>query len=304
MVLALSTGVVGCSDDDAGPPRPPVAEVAPTTASSVAPGDGPGNKATIAATEYAYSVQGSISEGLSTIELANGGNEYHMATFTRLNPGATLDQAAQAFASEDQEAFARLAADGQDAPGAPGTLVGPGARAVVTTPFLKPGRYALACFVPGPDGVVHVAKGMIAELEVTTGAPPAPPPAAAAELTIADGAIQGAPSELKAGTVTFKAINGGKGPHELGVARLESGKTIQDLDRYFTTKFEEGVDPGGPPPGEVLASVFDFPPAEAVYLTVELRPGTYFLGCTYSEDEGPDPKDHIDLAEHVTVTVT
>jgi hypothetical protein len=30
-----------------------------------------------------------------------------------------------------------------------------------STVALEPGNYALLCFVPGPDGIPHVAKGMV-----------------------------------------------------------------------------------------------------------------------------------------------
>ena len=37
------------------------------------------------------------------------------------------------------------------------------------TVMLEPGNYAMLCFVPGPDGIPHIAKGMVRPLTVTAG---------------------------------------------------------------------------------------------------------------------------------------
>ena len=44
--------------------------------------------------------------------------------------------------------------------------LGPGQRAWITIEPGGPGNYALVCFVPGPDGVPHVMKGMVAPVTV------------------------------------------------------------------------------------------------------------------------------------------
>jgi hypothetical protein len=37
---------------------------------------------------------------------------------------------------------------------------------VVLTEALGPGRYAMVCFIPAPDGVPHALKGMVSEFTV------------------------------------------------------------------------------------------------------------------------------------------
>ena len=45
--------------------------------------------------------------------------------------------------------------------------IGPGEEAWITFGDLEPGNYAMVCFIPGDDGIPHIAKGMATEVTIS-----------------------------------------------------------------------------------------------------------------------------------------
>jgi len=91
---------------------------------------------------------------------ANRDNEMHDATIVRLMPGKHV---------ADLIAWAKAGMGGRPPIAAPmggfGAIGGHGVGAFVL-PHLAPGSYAVVCFVPGSDGMPHVAMGMAAEFDI------------------------------------------------------------------------------------------------------------------------------------------
>jgi len=91
---------------------------------------------------------------------ANRDNETHEATVGRLAPGKTV---------ADLISWAKQGKNGppplSGSAGGFGALGGH-AHAWFTIGHLAPGHYALVCFIPGPDGMPHVAMGMAAGFTV------------------------------------------------------------------------------------------------------------------------------------------
>jgi hypothetical protein len=133
------------------------------TAASGAPAPEPSADATVALSDYAFSVQGSLNAGKHTIKVVNKGPQPHEMEIVRLAPGKTskdfMDYMAKAYAGT---------ADGPPPANALGGLaaVVPGMPGYVSVD-LTPGNYAFYCFVPdAKDGKAHVEHGMSKEFKV------------------------------------------------------------------------------------------------------------------------------------------
>ena len=70
---------------------------------------------------------------------------------------------------------------------------------------LKPGAYLMACFIAGPDGVPHLAKGMLKPIQVTPSDAPINTVADSATFTMRDFSFS-IPETLPAGIATYKVV--------------------------------------------------------------------------------------------------
>ena len=196
-------------------------------------------------------------------------------------------------------------ADVVDDVGAPGAFQGPGQKAEITVPDMAAGSYAMVCFIPTEGGgPPHFVQGMIGELTVV--GEKAAEPTADATFSVAPGQPVTGPSTLTAGkhVLKFEAAAGSE-QLEPGLALLDAGKTLADLNRAFgsfetATDFVLPVNATAQVPGKVIASLFDLGPAREVYLGVDLAPGTYSIAANDT-----DPDDALeDPVEKLTLTVS
>lgn len=189
--------------------------------------------------------------------------------------------------------------------GAPGNVLAPGQSAKFTVDFLKPGTYAMLCFIPtAGEGTPHIAKGMANQFVVKDGTAGTEPQATQTVEVKKDQppTVTG----LTAGETTFKVTNADSSDkHEFAAVKAKTDATSQkEIDDYFTGLFEGDEPPSkdlSNAPGRIDAYMFDFPGGETVYVTVRLEAGTYYLGCGY-EPEDSDVS-HGDK-EYAKVTVT
>lgn len=173
--------------------------------------------------------------------------------------------------------------------GAPGSVLAPGASAKFTVDFLKPGTYAMLCFIPtAGEGTPHLAKGMANQFVVKDGTAGTEPQATQSVEVKKDQAptVTG----LKSGETTFKVTNADSSEkHEFAAVRAKSDATTQkEIDDFFTGLFEGDEPPSkdlSNAPGQIDAYIFDFPGGETVYVTVNLVAGTYYLGCGYEPED-------------------
>ena len=223
----------------------------------------------IVARDFGFEVPASVPSGPTRIELVNSGHDLHHAQLVRLEQGKTL---------------ADLAAFPRDAPppswvvmvGGPGA-VGPGdSSAVIQT--LAPGSYAVLCFIPGPDQVPHVAKGMAAGFTVTTASNGARAPQPSSTVRLVDFGF--APSQrLTAGRQVIRVVNDGAQPHEIVVFQLLPGKTVADLQAWQMA-------PKGPPPARLVGGTVGLARGHEALMDLTLEEGNYVLTCFI-----PDAKD-------------
>jgi hypothetical protein len=224
-----------------------------------------GQTLVIEATEYAFKTLGSIPAGVTTVQLKNLGKEDHEAQFVRLNDGVTIEQ----FLTAVQQA-----GQGEPPPiftyeGGPAQIV-PNKTAEVVLNF-QPGQYMLLCFVSGPDGQPHAAKGMILPVTVNaaTGSAATLP---AGKGTIALGSANGfdLPATLPAGKSQYRVTNQGTGPHAFFLGSIPADKTIDDVNASLASQ-----DSGPPPWFQSNGGIDGVKPNGSGVVTFDLAPGKY-----------------------------
>ena len=248
--------------------------VACTRPSPPAPGP---NVVTLTATEYAFTVPDTIPAGLTTFRLVNQGKELHHGSLVRLRDGKTV--------ADFQAGLA--AAMKNHAPPPPWMEFVGGPNAVTlgdtttATLVVEAGSYVFVCWIPSLDGVPHVMKGMLRPLVVTASAAPvAVPPAADVTMTLIDYDFQ-LSQPLTAGHHVVRVENAGAQGHEVVIAALAPGKTLQDFIAW-----EAGGEKGPLPTGQWLGGVTTLNVGGHSQFATTLAPGNYLLLCFW-----PDSKD-------------
>src|SRR5207247_7154782 len=182
---------------------------------------------TITATDYAFGVPDTIAAGLTTFRVVNQGKELHHANLVRLGEGKTV--------ADFQAGLAAAMKNHTPPPTWMGLAGGPNAVTLgdtgVATQMLEPGSYVFVCWIPSPDGVPHVMKGMMHPLLVTARAAPAPvaaEPATDVTIKLTDYDFQ-LSQPLTAGKHVVGVENTGAQAHEIVIAALSPGKTLRDF---------------------------------------------------------------------------
>lgn len=229
------------------------------------------NLVTVTTSEFAFAAPATIPAGLTTVRMVNEGKEMHHVQLVRLDEGHTLAELLQLAASEGEPipAWATFV-------GGP-NVHAPGAHSDATME-LKPGEYALVCFIPSPDGVPHIAKGMVKPLTVVPASSQARATEADVRMTLTDYAFDMEP-EITAGRRGINVVNAASQPHEVVVMRLAAGKTAQDVLAWM-----ERMD--GPPPAVPLGGTTLLSTGESNRIAADFTPGEYVLLCFV-----PDVKD-------------
>jgi hypothetical protein len=108
-------------------------------------------------TEYAFApnVPSVVQMPVITFHLQNQGVEDHEMVLLRLPEGVAFDEVMADEALQEQVEFIGFG------------FAAPGEESDAHFAGLEPGIYHMVCFVQAPDGEEHVAKGMVAEFEVT-----------------------------------------------------------------------------------------------------------------------------------------
>jgi uncharacterized cupredoxin-like copper-binding protein len=95
----------------------------------------------------------------------------------------------------------------------------------------------------------------------------------------------GAPDTIPAGLTTLRMTNNGKEPHQAGLVRIDSRKTLAEVQRAL-------MSPGAPPAWAVFVGGPDVVvPGDTANSTQALSPGTYVLICFFPS---PDGKMHLE----------
>lgn len=222
----------------------------------------------VTATDFAFEAPDTLPAGLTSFHLMNTGKELHHLVLMRLDEGQTTADLAKAFAGPIPSTLVLI--------GGPNPATPEGS--AEATVNLKPGRYAMYCVIPSPDGKPHIMKGMVRELTVTPSETVVTEPVADVTIKLTDYSFEVSPA-LLSGRHTIRVEDAAPQPHELVLFKLEPGKTVEQM-LHWTEKME------GPPPGTLLGGVSPISTGEANYITLDFTPGEYGMLCFY-----PDAKD-------------
>jgi uncharacterized cupredoxin-like copper-binding protein len=279
-LLVLALAVACRSDRPAGdgaaqPASEAAAGAVATTATAAAPA---GQMVHVVATDFKFDLPDSIPAGAVTLHMMNQGKELHHAQLVRLDDGKTVaDLVAALKPGSPPPAWAHFV-------GGPNGVV-PGASAA-STAVLAPGQYAVMCFIPGPDGVPHVAKGMLRGFRVVGSNGGSTLPAATDTIQLTDYTFT-SDRPLESGSHTILVQNDGPQPHELVLLRLNPGKTVKDFGVWATTGGMKG-----PPPAVPIGGVGVLDRGAGATFTADLPAGDYAFIC-FVED-AKDGKLHVE----------
>ena len=230
--------------------------------------------------EFTFEAPDRIPAGAVTFELLNEGAEPHHAWIVRLEDGHDLSEYMEAV-HEGRGATPPWAVD----MGGPMVMMEPGAISNATIE-LTPGRYALVCHVPSPDGIPHLAKGMAKEFIVEE---PAGPTAAMPEADVTIDLVDYAfvfMQPLHAGSQRVLFTNSSPQTHELVLWRLDDGVHVDDLIAWVFNM-------EGPPPGLVVGGVSGIAPGVENLVELDLVPGRYAVTCFVPDlGDGAPHTDH------------
>ncbi len=128
-------------------------------------GELPKTSASITAREYTFETSG-LKSGRNEVLFRNAGQQLHHVVGLPLLPGKTLDEVKK-FVGETGQGGRPSGPPPFDEKGGFSTTVLDGGVEQVTDLDLKPGRYALICFIQDrTGGPPHVMKGMVTEVDV------------------------------------------------------------------------------------------------------------------------------------------
>lgn len=264
---------------DASASAEPSASASPETSASPSPEASPSESPAavgelqIEANEFAFVAPAEVAAGPTRVTVNNTGQEEHQAQIARLNEGNTFEDLTAALQQPDPAAALAL----MTLSGGP-TGVVPGASGS-TTVNLQPGTHAFLCFVAGADGVPHLAKGMVGQIEVTGTAGGGELPGGDSQVTLQDFAFVGL-TTLTPGQHTVTVSNNGPQPHEATLVKLNEGVTVEQVVQAFTST----EPPSGPPPWTSAGGIAGIATETTATMDIEVEAGNYAFICFI-----PDP---------------
>ncbi len=241
----------------------------------------PATSIDVSAADFSFDVSNKVvAAGRVPVKLHNNGSEPHQVMILRLHDGVTIDQYLSAAHSDEGAAGSLI----DNAGGV--NIVDPGASATGYAD-LRPGSYALVCYIPSADHVGHLHKGMVAELTVPERAANAQvaAPTALGDIVLQDFNFTLPPQGI--GTPgTYRIVNHGAQAHEFVVMRIDDGKTLNDVIPYLQAGFQ------GDKPLTFAGGSGGVEPGQAGYADLALSPGQYVAMCFIT-----DPASHKHHAE-------
>ncbi|MGM0531874.1 MAG: hypothetical protein ACQER7_11035 [Bacteroidota bacterium] len=250
---------------------------------------------TITTADFVFvDVPDSISSGLTTFRIENDGMFPHNAGLVHISDGHTYEELIQ-YMEKNMGKYPDWATlwGGPSAP-----ISGEKSEATLD---LIPGNYAIICGVPVPAAEPHFMKGMTRPLTVTD------PDNDNSEAPKADMVMNmddysfGISDTVAAGNKTIKVENSASQPHEFILARLEEGKTLEDMMNWLGQVINGEAGPLPKAPGIFLNGVSPMDKGVANYITVDFAPGEYALICPYPDEQSGDPHFVHGMMQQVSV---
>jgi hypothetical protein len=234
--------------------------------------------------DFKFDAPDVIPAGLTEFRFMNKGPSLHHMAILRLDDGKTIEDLRSALANPGPPPSWMKELGGPNAPDA-GTEAN-------ATMMLRPGNYALICFVD-IGGPPHFAKGMIRPLRVVPARTVASAPKADVTMNLVDYNFK-LSTPIKAGARTLRVHNSGAQPHEVELVQLNSGVTLGEFMKWME-KME------GPPPGKALGGIAGMVPGMTEYFTANFTPGNYALVCFVPDARDGKPHFAHGMARQITV---
>lgn len=250
---------------------------------------------TITTADFTFlDVPDSVSAGLTTFRIKNEGMYPHNAGLVHISEGHTYEELMQ-YMGENMGGY----------PGWATLLGGPSApisgEESEATLDLVPGNYAIVCGVPVPAAEPHFMKGMTRPLTVTdTANDNSEAPEADITMNMDDYSF-GVSEEITAGSKTIKVENAASQPHEFILAKLEEGKTLEDMMNWLGEVITGEAGPLPTAPGIFLNGVSPMDKGVTNYITVDFEPGEYALICPYPDEQSGNPHFMHGMMQQFTV---
>jgi len=268
--LLMAAGVAfACRSD-----KPATDQAAKSSATPATPASAPAAPPLVhvKAADFKFDMPASVPAGPVNFHLMNEGTQLHHAIVVRLEDGKTLKDLAEAMKTEGPPPSWLKFVGGPNG-------IAPGGTASSTL-LLTPGQYAVVCFIPGADGIPHMAKGMVQGFQVAGPASEAALPAATDTMHLKDYGFQ-SNRPISAGSHSILVVNDGPQVHEAVLLKLVPGKSVKDFGEWATTGGMKGQPPAMPIGGAGLMQ-----PGTSSLISVDLTPGDYGYICFV-----PDAKD-------------
>jgi uncharacterized cupredoxin-like copper-binding protein len=231
---------------------------------------------TVKAYDYRFDAPARVPAGTITFRMENAGKELHHLWIVKLTGKKTPDDFTKAMRSWGSAL--KMPAWAIDVGGPNSASPGTTAEGTMT---LDPGTYMLVCWVPSPDGMLHVMKGMVKPLTIT----PRPAsmqadvePSADIDMMLDDYSFE-LSKPITPGRHVIRVENRAPQTHEVVVARLNPGETAAQALLWINA----GQAGAGP---TVLGGASGIAKGRHMFITVDFVPGRYALFCFI-----PDVKD-------------
>jgi plastocyanin len=255
---------------------------------STAAGDLP-RVVNVKALDFKFDAPASIPSGTTTFRLTNVGKEPHHLWIVKLTDGKTpadFNKAMKSWGSALKMPAWAIDVGGPNTAGANETAEG--------TMTLEPGTYMLVCWIPSPDGMLHVMKGMVKPLTVTGPALAATEPTADITMMMDDYTFE-LSKPITPGRHTIRFENRAAQAHEAVIAQLLPDKTLAQ-----TVTWLNGGQ-AGPEPVVLLGGASGLAKGRHMFITADFQPGHYALLCFIPDAK--DGKPHFDhgMAKEIIV---
>ena len=251
----------------------------------------PPRTVTVTAFDYRFEAPATIPAGTMTFRLRNQGKEIHHLWIVQLTNGKKpidFTNAMKSWGSALKMPSWAIDVGGPNSAGPGETAAG--------TMTLDAGTYMLVCWVPSPDGMLHVMKGMVSPLTVTTrGATPAAEPKADVTITL-DDFLFDISGPMTAGRHTIRFENRAAQSHEAVIARLHPDATVAQAMTWMNGGQL------GPEPVTLLGGASGLATGRHMYITVDLQPGRYALLCFIPDAKDGKPHSAHGMAKEITVS--
>ena len=246
---------------------------------------------TVKAHDFRFEAPASVPAGTITFRMENDGKELHHLWIVKLTGKKTpadFTKVMQTWGSALKMPEWAIDVGGPNS-ASPGT-------AAEGTMTLDPGTYMLVCWVPSPDGMLHVMKGMVRPLTITprpAGQQASVEPVADIAMTLDDYTFD-LSKPITPGRHVIRVENRAAQTHEVVIARLTTGESAAQA----LTWINEGQVGPGP---AVLGGASGLAKGRHMFITVDFTPGRYALFCFIPDVKDGKPHTHHGMLKELTV---